>query len=538
MELEVVELLDDFFARLAREQVGMLDDGSVDLLEAEAARDLAEMVEEPATAAQIFGVEVAGPSRGLELEARHAESVPQTRRLRDPSRRSCYIPLAEEVLMKRCRALALFALPAWLAACGGEEKPAAPAAPEGAAAAAETPASLPQGLLVALSQFPVGPDGKAAAKPGPARLEWVEREDGRWKTGAVEDPESNVFHKALVFAPPGQPPAILTLGGNAAALQLWRLRDGALVAQPIWKAEFGGKQNRMRDAEVGDILGDGTPAIAVATHDQGVVALVTTKSDGGFDVRELDREADTFVHEIELGDLDGDGVLEIYATPSEPNKLDGTPQPGKVVRYVPKRDEGRRVVADLGERHAKEILVRDVDGNGRDELYVCVEAVTEGKDPNVRITKPVEVRRYEASTEPAGGTVVATLDDRLCRFLTAGDVDGDGKRELVAAGFRSGVWLLRPGADASQPWKKERLDANSSGFEHAVLLVDLDRDGKDELYVASDDQGELRRWTWKDGKASRETILSRKVPGSVMTWNLMPVPVEMLPDATATPAGN
>ena len=77
----------------------------------------------------------------------------------------------------------------------------------------------------------------------------------------------------------------------------------------------------------------------------------------------------------------------------------------------------------------------------------------------------------------------------------------------------------------------------SSGFEHAALLVDLDQDGKDELYVASDDQGELRRFTWKDGKPSKEVILSRKVPGAVLTWNLMPVPAEMLPAATAKPAG-
>ena len=442
--------------------------------------------------------------------------------------------------MKRSVPAASLALALSLSACGGEEKPQPPAGQGGpeAPAASTAPASMPQGLLIALSQFPVGPDGKVVPKPGAARLEWVTRKDGQWVTGAVEDPDSNVFHKALVFTPPGQAPGIVTLGGNAAAVKLWRNGEGGLAAQPVWRAEFGGKQNRMRDAEAGDVLGDGRPALAVATHDQGVVAVVAPNADGSWEVKELDREADTFVHEIELGDLDGDGVVEVYATPSEPNKLDGTPQSGKVVRYVPKKNEGRKVVADLGQRHAKEILVRDVDGDGRDELYVCVEAETEGKDPNVRIKTPVEIRRYDASTDPSKGQVVATLDDRLCRFLTAGDVDGDGKREMVAAGFRSGVWLLRPGADPSQPWKKELVDAKSSGFEHAALLVDLDKDGRDELYVASDDQGELRRFTWKDGKASRETVLTRRVPGAVMTWNLMPVPVEMLPTTPAKPAGN
>ena len=37
-------------------------------------------------------------------------------------------------------------------------------------------------------------------------------------------------------------------------------------------------------------------------------------------------------------------------------------KPGKVVRYVPKHRSGPEVVADLGNRHAKEIYVGDVDG--------------------------------------------------------------------------------------------------------------------------------------------------------------------------------
>ena len=138
-------------------------------------------------------------------------------------------------------------------------------------------------------------------------------------------------------------------------------------------------------------------------------------------------------------------MIEIYATPSEPNRLDGSVQSGHVTRYVPAEKEGRSVVADLGNRHAKEILVGDIDGDGRDELYVSVEASTSGSGAATRIVEPVEIRRYDADTDPKARNVIATLDDRLTRFLTAGDVDGDGKKEMVAAGFKSGLWLLRPG---------------------------------------------------------------------------------------------
>jgi hypothetical protein len=127
--------------------------------------------------------------------------------------------------------------------------------------------------------------------------------------------------------------------------------------------------------------------------------------------------------------------------------------------------------------------------------------------------------------------VIATLRDRLCRFLTAGDVDGDGKRELVAAAFSSGVWLLRPGADPNATWKAELIDRDSSGFEHAAILADLDGDARDELYVASDRHMEVRRYVWDGSKLAREVIYERPDDRPIFTWNLMPVPVQLVPGA-------
>ncbi len=400
-------------------------------------------------------------------------------------------------------------------ACGQGESPRAPAPdPTG------TPDDLPKGLLLSLSQFEVTPEGKVLPKPKAARLEMLTRRDGAWHVSVLEDPDSNVFHKAMEYDPQQGEPGILTLGGTAAALKLWRRAGDGWEAETLWTKDFGGRFSRMRDAEVADLFGDGSPALAVATHDQGVVALVRQDDAGGWAVREIDQQADTFVHEIEIGDLDDDGTLEVYATPSEPNRLDGTPQPGKVVRYVPARDEGRAVVADLGDRHAKEILVTDVDGDGTDELYVAVEAESTGSGADARLVHPVEIRRYEADTDPTAGRTIARIEDRLCRFLTAGDVDGDGRREMVAAAFKSGLWLLRPREDETRPWEIVSIDRDSSGFEHAALLADLDGDGTDELYVASDDQGEVRRYVWRDGRFAKTVIHRRPVPGSAFTWNV------------------
>ncbi|MDB4987781.1 MAG: hypothetical protein JWN04_2959 [Myxococcaceae bacterium] len=438
--------------------------------------------------------------------------------------------------MQPDKALVGTVLAALLAALSGgacskkeEPKPAAPAveAPKTETLAAPKDATPRQSgrtpkraLALALSQF-------AGAKPKPARMELLAERDGVWKSTGFEDPDSNVFHKGIALMWPGETPRLVTLGGMKAAVKGWGSSGEGFPQTTYWTEAFGGKFDRMRDAELGDVDGDGKVDLVVGTHDQGVVAYLKRVDNGKWEPVQLDRQPNTFIHEIELGDLNQDGATEIYATPSEPNKLDAGEQSGYVVSYVPKLKQGRKIVADLGKRHAKEILVKDIDGDGKDELYVAVEALTKGDRNNVEIVEPVEIRRYDANTPPTKGKVVARIQDRYCRFLTAGDVDGDGKKELVAAAFRTGVWLLKPNADPKQEWSIENIDASSSGFEHAALLTDLDEDGKDELYVAADDQGELRRYVWKDGKPVRETILKRDNPRETWTWNITAIPGEL-----------
>ncbi|MBI4916650.1 MAG: VCBS repeat-containing protein [Acidobacteria bacterium] len=369
-------------------------------------------------------------------------------------------------------------------------------------------------LVVSLARLEKGPTGHV---PQPARLGILTPGRGAWSWRSLDDPDSNVFHKAMAFELDQGRLGLLTAGGTRALLKVW-LPGGE--QRTLWEADFGGRFSRMRDVEVADVYGTGERDLVVATHDQGVVAVVRPDGRSGWAATELDRAPDTIVHEVEVGDLDGDRTLEIYATPSSPNRLDGTPQPGTIVKYVPARGEGRTVVADLGDRHAKEILVADVDGDGRDELYASVEAVSGGQ---------VEIRRYDAGTDPRGGTLVARLADRLCRFLTAGDVDGDGSRELVATTHRAGLWLLRRGSQPAGPWTATVIDPASSGFEHAAVLADLDGDRIDELYVANDQAAEVNRYGWSDGRWVKTVLYTHPGGLSGFTWSIMPVPLAALP---------
>ncbi len=387
-------------------------------------------------------------------------------------------------------------------------KATSPASEEKTPALSPAPAGESRTLLVAESIFKTNDKGKYTV-PDKAELILLKASGGKWVSETIEDTESNVFHKALPFGDK----QILTIGGNDAMLKLWTRKNGTWQAETLWHPNFGGKQNRLRDFEKADFDGDGKEDLAIATHDQGVIAVVFQR-DGKWEPVELDRTPNTFVHEIEIGDLDKDGKLEIYATPSMPNTVSGKNQGGKIVRFAwtGKKFE-KSVVASFDTRHVKEIYVKDVDGDGTDELYAAMEAEVDGPT----ILSPVEIRRYDLKDGKFVSSLIGKLDDRFCRFLTSGDLDGDGKTELVAAAFSTGVTVFKK---EGEKYTKKCIDPDSGGFEHAAYVADLDRDGRVELYVADDKGGTINRFVEHSGVYEKQVIYRRDVPAQAMVWNL------------------
>jgi hypothetical protein len=330
---------------------------------------------------------------------------------------------------------------------------------------------------------------------------------------ALEDPDSRVFHKAACVNT-GDGVRLLTIGATDAYLKAWRVEDGAWHADTLWNPKFGGKWDRLRDFEIGDVDSDDDLEIVIATHDQGVIA-VGDRSGSKWTFTEMSRTPNTFVHEIEIGDLDGDGAASVFATPSMPNKADKS-QAGAIVAFTAKKKKKgfkRSEVARLTSTHAKEILVADIDGNGTPELYTALEA-ERGSGA------PVEIRQYLPGKRGAWkARTIAKLEKGLqARVLLPADLTGSGRLEIVTTTWKDGIWRLVPPESGKGPWQKIQVDGDSSGFEHAAGVADLDGDGTPELYVAADDQDAIRQYIWSGAGFAKKTI--HELDKSDLTWNI------------------
>ena len=416
---------------------------------------------------------------------------------------------------------ATIALMLGLTACGGDGS--APVQKAEAAPKTTTPATSgeyqakqdplvgdpTQALLLSQAWFMKDANGKS--KPGPARLEIWRKGAAGWNFTRLEDPESNVFHKSVL----SDDGSILTIGAMGAHLKRWKFADGKWSQDKLWSQSWGGKFDRLRDIEIGDVDGDGADEYVIATHDFGVVAVFNPGVDGGEpEIIEMDKKADTFVHEIEIGDIDGDGKLEFFATPSDRNKANVS-QHGEVVMYKWDGSSYARSIVDPGKgTHAKEILAADIDGDGKSEIFSVQEAVLENK----KMVKPVTIRQYTRNAEGSFSfEEIAQIEDTMTRFIIAEDFDGDGKREIIAASKKTGLYRVNPGASG---WTVTQFDANSSSFEHAIVAADLDGDKQTELYVAADNQQELKRYDWNAETKTFDKSLIGKLQPSVFTWNI------------------
>ncbi len=370
-----------------------------------------------------------------------------------------------------------------------------------------------------------------------------------WDVEVLESGDnSNVFHKSLYFTPLVGEPGILTISGSPnptpAYVKLWRKKGDSWEAETLYSGVYGGKFDRCRDMELADVTGDGIEDIVVVTHQRGVVIVIEqkdgkfvpreisstikswVKSDDAAEEKSLENQEPVWIHEVETGDVNGDGTIEFFTTPSAPNNLSGDDQPGDIVMFRHENGEFKETLIEaFVTRHAKEILCAQLDKSEPPMLFAAIEGEAIGGDGGGATTL---IKGYTWKDGKSVAEEIMPLPGKLCRFMSCSDTDGDGKNELIASTSKNGIYSIFK--DENGSWKKRSIASGSisSGFEHASLCVDWDGDGRDEVFAVSDNAKVFRRFFYD---AERERYQSEKLLNfdynSIFIFNIEVLPPGM-----------
>jgi len=185
-----------------------------------------------------------------------------------------------------------------------------------------------------------------------------------------------------------------------------------------------------------------------------------------------------------VGDLDGDGNLEILTVHVRPETADATLPSFYVFEYVGDNDYGTEptVAWDLGDTRRNNIrcvAASDFDNDGKMEVFLTddngpmIASVSDFIVPNWTI----EYNDETSYAKPDMAGVVLT------------NMDGDAYTEIALTPLQEkpqlDLYLIEYDGSAYQMIKPEPKHFYGKGVIHALETADLDGDGRDELYIGA-----------------------------------------------------
>jgi hypothetical protein len=250
-----------------------------------------------------------------------------------------------------------------------------------------------------------------------------------------------------------------------------------------------------------DLDGDGRPEIVVADADKGEMSCFVNQGNGSFQRFYIAQGEAGWLERNAIGDLDGNGKPDVAVVDNKNGQLLYFANPGTPIATRP----WTRNVISATFTHAYDVCLADFYGNGR--LDVAASSWISN-----------QVAIFDNPGNGGGQWVQHTLDDNLrtARMIRAGDINGDGRPDLVATGETDNLiaWYQNPGL-IGQPWSKHVIDNLNVDPLHGQI-VDMNGDGKLDVLMAfgSGAAPELGQICWYENSGNGATWARHVVAGS------------------------
>jgi uncharacterized protein (TIGR02145 family) len=232
---------------------------------------------------------------------------------------------------------------------------------------------------------------------------------------------------------------------------------------------------------VGDIDGDGKPDIATANYATNSISILrNTSTTGTIDANSfagnIDFTTGTTPENVLICDIDGDGKLDAVTTNYAGNSISvfrNTSTSGVIDNstFAPKVD----ITTGTGPYN---LTSGDFDRDGKIDIAVTIYN-----------TNKVSVFRNISNTGSiTAGSFASAVDytSDTGEGIATGDIDGDGKPDLVVTNYTGGVVsVLRNKSNSGSIGFDSKVDFTAGTMPQGVAICDFDGDGKSDIAVSN-----------------------------------------------------
>ena len=236
---------------------------------------------------------------------------------------------------------------------------------------------------------------------------------------------------------------------------------------------------------IGDIDGDGKPDIVVANHNSNTISILQNNCNTGSITQnsfasKIDFTAGLLPFSIALGDMDGDGRLDIITANGSGNSISIFRNQSNAGAITSNSLAGKVDFATALVPYS--VAVADLDGDGKLDIAVANEG-----------SNTVSVFRNTSSAGVINANSFAVKVDFKTSFLpfsvAIGDIDGDGKPDLVVTNEDSAYVSIYRNKTVSGNINTNsfanRVDFKTGAAPYAVAIGDMDGDSKPDLVVVN-----------------------------------------------------